>query len=56
MEQKEINFIKETLSQWGNFEIQENCLYLYNNSYLSDKILLAFLKFHKIKIQLDLFT
>lgn len=48
--------LKETLSGWGNYKIKENCIYLYDNIFLQDKKLIAILRDHKIKIQLDLFT
>lgn len=48
--------LKKTLSEWGLYKAEENCIYLYNNSYLTNKKLTNLLKSHKIKIQLDLFT
>ena len=53
---KESQEIVQILGKWGNFEFQENLLYLYNNNALEDKVLVAFLKFYKINIQLNLFT
>lgn len=52
--------LKEDLNKvfygWGKYKKKENCLYIFDNSCLSDKVFVALVKEHKIKLQLDLFT
>lgn len=48
--------LKNHLNKWGNYNEQENCIYLYDNTSLQDSSLINILKECKIKIQLNLFT
>lgn len=47
--------LEKVLKPWGTYKLDENCLYLLNNSSLKDEELLNLVKNNQVKIQLTLF-
>lgn len=48
--------VENSISTWGKYSEQENCVYVFNNSSLKNEEFLKICKLHNIKIQLDLFS
>ena len=48
--------IKEKVSSFGWYSMDENCLYQNDNKYLRNEEIKQIIKENRIKVQLDLFT